>query len=129
MNTDGLCGDCHRSDTSQGPLGVVPVNQPSRYMSHGWFDHQAHQDSECSDCHKADQSERSSDLLLPDLASCRDCHMGEGDHSADVPSTCAMCHSYHPPAVGGPAAPRRVGERENEQRERRRSTARQGTTR
>ena len=37
---------------------------------------------------------RRSDLLLPDLASCRDCHGGE--HSrAPVASTCAMCHDYH----------------------------------
>ena len=34
------------------------------------------------------------DLLLPDLASCRDCHGGE--HTAPpVASTCAMCHDYH----------------------------------
>jgi len=36
----------------------------------------------------------SSDVLLPDLASCRTCHGGEASAKA-VPSSCAMCHDYH----------------------------------
>ena len=111
LNTDGLCGDCHlRGNPSDGPLAVMPVTQIDRYFNHGWFDHKAHDQEDCTSCHAAETSDRSSDLLIPDLASCRDCHMGEGDRSADVPSTCAMCHSFHPPANGGSPAPRRVGE-------------------
>jgi hypothetical protein len=111
LNTDGLCGDCHlRGDPRQGPLAVMPVTQIDRYMAHGWFDHQAHEQEDCTTCHAAETSDRSSDLLLPDLASCRDCHMGEGAKAAEVPSSCAMCHSFHPPASGLPAAPRRVGQ-------------------
>lgn len=111
LNTDGLCGDCHlRGDPSQGPLAVMPVTQIDRYMAHGWFDHQAHEQEDCTTCHAADTSDSASDLLLPDLASCRDCHMGEGAKAAEVPSSCAMCHSFHPPASGLPAAPRRVGQ-------------------
>ncbi|MXO73527.1 cytochrome c3 family protein [Alteraurantiacibacter buctensis] len=111
LNTDGLCGDCHlRGNPSDGPLAVMPVTQIDRYFNHGWFDHKAHEQEDCTSCHAAETSDAASDLLIPDLASCRDCHMGEGDRSAEVPSTCAMCHSFHPPASGGSAAPRRVGE-------------------
>jgi len=131
LDTKGLCGDCHLRNPGQGPLGVVPVSQPDRYMSHGWFDHQAHEQEDCATCHAADTSDQSSDLLLPNLASCRDCHMGEGDRSAEVPSTCAMCHSYHPPAQGGSAGPRRVGGRQDQAdtRNRRRAATGGGTTR
>ncbi|MEO5706156.1 MAG: cytochrome c3 family protein [Alteraurantiacibacter sp.] len=111
LNTDGLCGDCHlRGDPSQGPLSVMPVTQLDRYMAHGWFDHQAHEQEDCTTCHTAETSDRASDLLLPDLASCRDCHMGEAAQQAEVPSSCAMCHSFHPPTQGGSPAPRRVGQ-------------------
>ena len=63
---------------------IRPVAFPTRYMLHGWFDHRAHQivqrpgqrrlegSAACLSCHTRRRVERSSDLLLPDLASCRD---------------------------------------------------------
>ena len=38
--------------------------------------------------------QNSTDLLLPNMASCRDCHGGETT-SLPVGSSCAMCHDYH----------------------------------
>lgn len=108
MTDDGLCGECHLPGNVPGqPLAVMPVVQRERYMLHGWFDHKAHVQEDCATCHAADTSSRATDLLLPDLASCRDCHLGENARSAEVPSGCAMCHSYHPPGSPG-AAPRQV---------------------
>jgi hypothetical protein len=88
----------------------MPVTQPARFMLHGWFDHEAHKQQNCSDCHAANRSNASADLLLPDLKSCRDCHLGESARKAKVPSGCAMCHSYHP-RIGPAAAPRRIAMR------------------
>ncbi len=79
-----------------GKPGVVPVTQVSRYMADGWFNHKAHTQEKCSSCHSAEKSTTSTDLLLPDLKSCRTCHLGEDDRAAKVPSGCAMCHGYHP---------------------------------
>jgi len=70
------------------------VNQPMRYMKNGWFDHAAHKTESCESCHAAPKSSKASDLLLPGISSCRDCHGGE-KAKADVPSSCALCHSYH----------------------------------
>lgn len=109
MSEDGLCGECHLPGNARnGALAVAPVTQRSRYMLHGWFDHAAHEQEDCASCHAADSSDAASDLLLPNLASCRDCHLGEASREAEVPSGCAMCHSYHPPAATT-AAPRGVG--------------------
>src|SRR3546814_17359197 len=63
-------------------------------MHKGWFDHKPHETEECTSCHLAEKSGAASDLLLPDLASCRECHGGESARAA-VPSGCAMCHDYH----------------------------------
>jgi predicted CXXCH cytochrome family protein len=93
----GACYDCHQVQAPRdGSLNfkIRPVAFPVRYMHHGWFDHKPHEQEKCETCHKANASGSATDLLLPDLASCRSCHGGEGS-SSDVPSSCAMCHDYH----------------------------------
>lgn len=94
----GACYDCHMvlqpGQTGTGTYGVVPVRLQQRYLKKGWFDHAAHDTEKCTSCHAAQTSDKSSDLLLPDIASCRQCHGGESAHK-QVPSSCAMCHDYH----------------------------------
>jgi predicted CXXCH cytochrome family protein len=109
MTRKGLCGECHIPAGSGGSLQVMPVTQPARYFINGWFDHEAHKQEKCASCHAADKSNAASDLLLPNLAQCRDCHQGESATKAEVPSGCAMCHSYHPRTTA--AAPVRIARR------------------
>jgi len=93
----GACFDCHQVESAPaGSLAfrIRPVAFPVRYLHKGWFDHRAHSTQTCSSCHLAERSKAASDLLIPDLASCRTCHGGEGSSKA-VPSSCAMCHDYH----------------------------------
>jgi hypothetical protein len=112
----GACFDCHQViPAAPGRLnyGIRPVAFPTRYMLHGWFDHRQHQilqrpgqprlegNEACASCHGARTSNSATDLLLPDLNSCRVCHGGEHT-SKPVASTCAMCHDYH--ATGGAPA-------------------------
>lgn len=99
----GACYDCHvvsPGSSFAAPYAVRKVFQPDRYFRKGWFDHDAHKTEDCASCHKAGKSHVATDLLLPDLASCRICHVGERGAklkpvSEPVESTCAMCHSYH----------------------------------
>jgi len=99
LSKDGVCGECHRPAVqSDGKPGVMPVTLVTRYMHHGWFDHKAHRQEKCTSCHLAEKSGSSSDLLLPGIKDCRTCHLGEDSAKAAVPSSCAMCHSYHEPA-------------------------------
>ncbi|HEX8621902.1 MAG TPA: cytochrome c3 family protein [Allosphingosinicella sp.] len=91
----GACFDCHRVEARGGlDFRIHPVAFPLRYLHKGWFDHRAHATQGCSGCHAAERSNAAADLLIPDLASCRTCHGGEGS-SKPVPSSCAMCHDYH----------------------------------
>ena len=110
MSEKGLCGECHTPAGARGSLEVMPVTQPARYMIHGWFDHEDHKEEQCTSCHAAGTSASSADLLLPGIAQCRDCHQGESARTAEVPSSCAMCHSYHP-REGAAAAPPRIARR------------------
>ena len=90
----GACYDCHTVTKGGAGWQVTPVHQPMRYMMNGWFDHKAHRTEACESCHAAPKSHDARQLLLPGLDSCRTCHGGE-KAKADVPSGCAMCHSYH----------------------------------
>lgn len=95
----GACYDCHGVTAPTGrsgvDFGIKPVTQTDRYFHKGWFSHEAHNDEECSSCHNADTSKMATDLLLPGIKTCRECHGGEFEEASDVPSTCAMCHDYH----------------------------------
>ena len=55
----------------------------------------------CTECHAAPESTETSDVLLPRLATCRQCHHMDG--AAD---RCAECHTYHaanqPVEMNGP---------------------------
>ena len=98
---DGVCGECHIPTTKNGKADVMPVHLRDSYFIHGYFDHNAHEQEDCTTCHAADTSKSATDLLMPEIAICRDCHLGEKATQAEVPSSCAMCHSYHPSTVPG----------------------------
>ena len=95
LSRNGICGECHTASAAGGRFSVLPVTQVSRYFGHGWFTHAAHKQEKCTSCHAADRSNSASDLLLPDIKSCRSCHLGEDAPRGKVPSNCAMCHDYH----------------------------------
>lgn len=92
----GACFDCHivTPPGASGQWGIAPVHQTARYMAKGWFDHGAHKTEKCATCHAAPTSRSADDLLLPGIKTCRTCHGGEKS-GRDVPSSCALCHSYH----------------------------------
>ena len=45
-------------------------------------------------------SKVSGDILIPDVAVCRDCHGGASAGGEKVPSPCSMCHPFHVRANG-----------------------------
>ena len=101
LSVGGVCTECHLPTT--GPTGqadLMPVNLPDRFLTSGFFSHDAHKKQECTDCHAAGTSKTASDLLMPDLKNCRECHLGAAAVKTKtiVPSDCAMCHAYHVPA-------------------------------
>lgn len=49
----------------------------------------------------APTSERSADILIPSIETCRECHAGAGERGGEkVPSPCSMCHPFHVRAHG-----------------------------
>lgn len=100
-----VCADCHEVTRMPDRTGleqwqVQPVQLTSSWMPRARFDHAAHISETCVSCHAgAPKSKRATDILLPDIARCRECH-GGASSSAKVASDCLMCHPFHVPSRG-----------------------------
>lgn len=88
------CLYCHTADPkSPDPIPLLKSNIPQRWNQHALFRHQSHQHLDCQSCHKAQSSQNTSDILMPTIKQCMDCHhTGSGGARAD----CSECHKYHP---------------------------------
>ena len=100
-----VCVDCHEVTHMPEKAGldqwrVEPVQLTSEFMPRARFDHAAHISETCVSCHaRAPESKKASDILVPGITRCRECHGGT-DTSAKVASDCLMCHPFHIPNRG-----------------------------
>ena len=90
------CKECHSLSYPSGPEALPAVAKAmltTRWLPHAEFDHQAHQMVKCESCHaKAAASRETSDVLIPGVATCRECHHS-GQDAAEA--RCFECHTYH----------------------------------
>jgi len=100
-----VCVECHEVLHVPGATGldqwrIRPVQLTSDWMPFARFDHAAHNTSKCQVCHtQAERSEHATDILIPTIAKCRECHGGAED-TRKVASSCLMCHQFHLPNHG-----------------------------
>ncbi|ODU31750.1 MAG: hypothetical protein BGP24_18820 [Lysobacterales bacterium 69-70] len=99
--TGRACVTCHtvtRPNAAGSTPGtgwqIAPVRVSGIWYGEAKFTHAKHSTMDCKDCHKAAESKSASDLLIPDIANCRQCHAGANGGSK-VASTCVDCHRYH----------------------------------
>jgi predicted CXXCH cytochrome family protein len=102
---DRKCIYCHEYQSRNGVYPVVAKVNPivGRYVPgtpaagepwflRGEFSHRSHRALECQSCHKQSMdSTKTSDVLIPKLASCTGCH---GDSGTPI-DNCSQCHLYH----------------------------------
>lgn len=91
----GGCRHCH-TETRPWEPGTLPTlaaaKITSRWMPLSHFSHDSHRVLRCDACHEgAEKSTKSSDVLMPGIKSCRECH----NPSVGVKSECVDCHRYH----------------------------------
>ena len=129
------CLLCHevKPGAVAGSLPVVTKpTQVDRWLNGGKFDHVDHGHMSCADCHNASGSSETSDILMPDKASCTTCHrpsdpgapasaLAQINMGADraqkqiehggIRSDCALCHQFHSPVDRNtlPVAGQKVG--------------------
>lgn len=86
------CEFCHMLAYVPEKLPEVAATAiPVRWLPHSVFDHGVHRTLTCTECHKATQSKETTDVLLPSIAVCRECHREGGG----ARTGCVACHLYH----------------------------------
>ncbi|HEU4530656.1 MAG TPA: cytochrome c3 family protein, partial [Steroidobacteraceae bacterium] len=100
------CNSCHEVEVAgageAASWRVGPVQLTREWMPKAHFSHARHSTTltACTTCHAADRSARATDVLMPGIQACRDCHGGAtrlAGSQALVPSDCTLCHSFHVP--------------------------------
>jgi cytochrome c551/c552 len=96
--TGKACVTCHTVTTpasGEAAWKIAPVRVSGIWYAQARFTHAKHQTKACTDCHDdAAKSKISSDLLIPGIDNCRECH-GGANARGKVASTCIACHDYH----------------------------------
>jgi predicted CXXCH cytochrome family protein len=104
------CKSCHEVEDNQNAdvhqrFDVRPVRLVRDYFRDTHFSHRIHSiqkdltgDAACLSCHKAKTSESSTDLLMPALSKCRECHADAGTPDR-IDTSCVGCHLYHPASI------------------------------
>jgi predicted CXXCH cytochrome family protein len=100
-----LCVDCHVVSKVPGKSGfdqwrLEPVRLTRQWMPFAQFDHASHRTTPCVNCHEGGRrSKESSDVLMPVIAECKQCH-GGAQEDTKLASECVMCHQFHVPGRG-----------------------------
>lgn len=112
FSDEGICAKCHEiTPPAEGGdprlYDVKPVIFSDPFMPKAHFPHEDHMtgEFECADCHAAETSSDARDVLLPGIATCRECHGGETDRRL-IASPCLTCHIYHAEDGAPPMTPR-----------------------
>ncbi len=103
------CATCHNvaePESDNATPAIRKVSVPDRWMVLGKFNHELHQKGfKCLDCHKVTTSELTSDLNLPPIKSCVECHSPKGG----IDDRCIRCHTYHNSQPSGAFPPKSPG--------------------
>lgn len=102
------CHECHAVTATVDDAGaprwsVAPAVLTREWMPKAHFDHARHSTAltSCETCHAAGQSKAASDVLMPAIKTCRECHGGSSPPMGAqnlVSSDCTLCHSFHVPS-------------------------------
>jgi hypothetical protein len=87
------CALCHTLTPGAADLPEVKATAiPARWFNRARFDHTPHRLLTCASCHsQATTSADTSDVLLPNIATCQQCHRPE----RGARPSCYECHGYH----------------------------------
>jgi hypothetical protein len=90
------CKQCHTLTSIGSSLPeVAQSNLTTRWMAHADFDHHAHRMMSCTSCHvHTTDSRETSDVLLPGIQTCQQCHC-ENKPKEAAEGRCFECHQYH----------------------------------
>lgn len=95
----GLCHELTPTDDKAVPWKVTPVRIQRDWHTKATFSHARHDTLGCAECHDKAESKASTDVAMPAIEKCRECHAGSRGSGSKLQSRCESCHRYHRSAV------------------------------
>jgi hypothetical protein len=92
------CGQCHETEPSgnkEVPWKIVPLHLNRDYQPGAVFPHFKHDTIDCAGCHDKENSKSSTEIAMPTIEKCRECHGGERSVKRKIGSACDSCHRFH----------------------------------
>ncbi|MFZ0640618.1 MAG: hypothetical protein WA020_08865 [Candidatus Acidiferrales bacterium] len=89
------CSECHALTFSAGNSlpAIAPSRITVRWLPSSSFSHDAHRMVSCDSCHsRIASSQLTSDVNLPSVRTCQECH---AQRASAAPAGCSECHTYH----------------------------------
>jgi hypothetical protein len=92
------CGMCHEIEPAGDndvpwKISLVQINRD--WQPGAFFTHSKHGTMNCTECHDKINSKTSSDIAMPTIKKCRECHVGEQKTKGKIRSSCESCHRFH----------------------------------
>ena len=95
VETRKVCSTCHEIFLEKKTWKIKAVSMTQEWMPQARFRHDRHATQSCTSCHDVRSSRVASDVAMPEIGRCRDCHGGAQAKAARVASDCATCHVFH----------------------------------
>ena len=92
------CGQCHEIEPSGNkdiPWKIALLNFSRDYQPGAVFPHSRHDTLECTECHDKANSKLTSEIAMPAIEKCRECHTGGNAVKGKISSSCDSCHRFH----------------------------------
>lgn len=90
-----VCKTCHAVSRDGGAWKIAAIRPNHAWMPRANFDHKVHLHVKCAGCHEVAASKKASDVAMPAIAKCRECHGGSKPAPDKITSNCLLCHGFH----------------------------------
>lgn len=90
-----LCHELAETGHREAPWKIEPIRWTANWHPSANFPHARHATIQCSDCHSKSSSKKATDLSIPGIAKCRECHAGTAASAGKLATGCADCHIFH----------------------------------
>ena len=90
-----VCKTCHGVARMNDGWIIAPIRAASAWMPSARFNHKSHAQAKCAECHDVASSKKASDVAMPAIKVCRECHGGSRPTEGKVMSNCMLCHGFH----------------------------------